>query len=803
VEFHGRNLSAVMALVVADPLDPLELIQAALAARAGAAPLPVTTAVDHLEAVDLHDLGPGDGVDDLSPLVHVHRIPPRAGRAATLARPLPPEVAERLGVAALWTHQAQAIDLAREGRSVVVATGTASGKSLCYQAPLAEAAGAPVRRGTSLLVFPTKALAHDQLRALAEREFPGVVAGAYDGDTGTEERTWIRRHATCVLTNPEMLHSGILPHHDRWAKFLSRLRYVVVDELHAFRGIFGSHVAHLLRRLRRLAHHYGADPTFVCCSATIGQPERLATALCGLPVEAVVDDGAPRGERLVAVWNPPPLDARTGRRASSNGETAGLVAELVRSGQKTIAFCRSRRSTEVVAADARRRLPSRYRRRVKPYRGGYLAEERREIEDELFGGRLDGVVATSALELGIDVGGLDAVVLNGFPGTIASFWQQAGRAGRSGRASAAVLVAGSDQLDQWMAAHPDELVLRAPEPVVVNPANPFVADAHLRCAAHEKPLTHADERYWPGLLDEVVLRLVLDDDLVVHERARGRGPQALYAAGGWPAHGVGLRVGSGGQVALRTAEGDPVGTVELGRACEQAHPGAAYLHAGQSWRVVQLDLDGREAIVEPDDGATYTVPRTDVDIRVVTVDARRRLGGLEVGLGTVEVHQQVTGYQRKEAMTGESLGVTPLNLPRSTLTTRAFWYQVPESLLAEAGIDREEAPGALHAAEHAGIGVLPLFTICDRWDVGGVSTLHQADLGGPVIVIYDGYQGGAGVAELGYEAAERHVRTTASVIEGCPCATGCPSCVQSPKCGNGNEPLEKGAALALLRRALP
>ena len=583
-----------MALVVAaDPLDqvdPLDLIQAALAARAGAPP------------------GYPVDVIDLGPLTYVHRIPPRAARTGTLRSPLPATVAEHIGVDALWTHQAQAIDLARDGRSVVVATGTSSGKSLCYQVPLAEAAAAPVRRGTSLLMFPTKALAHDQLRALVERGYPGVVAGAYDGDTGTEERAWIRRHATCVLTNPEMLHSGILPHHDRWATFLGRLRYVVVDELHSFRGIFGSHVAHLLRRLRRLAHHYGADPTFVCCSATIGQPERLASALCGVPVEPVLDDGSPRGERLVAVWNPQPLDAVTGARLSSNGETAGLVAELVRSGQKTIAFCRSRRSTEVVAADVRRRVPSRLRRRVKPYRGGYLADERREIEEELFGGRLDGVIATSALELGIDVGGLDAVVLNGFPGTIASFWQQAGRAGRSARASAAVLVAGSDQLDQWLASHPHELVTRPPEPVVVNPANPYVADAHLRCAAHEKPLTHADERYWPGLLDEVVLRLALDDQVVVRCRARGRGPQALYSAGGWPAHGVGLRVGSGGQVMLRTTEGDAVGTVELGRACEQAHPGAAYLHAGQSWRVVELDLDERQAVVEPDDGTTYTVP---------------------------------------------------------------------------------------------------------------------------------------------------------------------------------------------------
>ena len=353
-----------------------------------------------------------------------------------------------------------------------------------------------------------------------------------------------------------------------------------------------------------------------------------------------------------------------------------------------------------------------------------------------------------------------------------------------------------------MAAHPRELVIRPPEPVVINPANPFVADAHLRCAAHEKALTHGDERYWPGMLDEVVLRLVRDDQLVVRERDRGRGPQALYAAGGWPAHGVGLRASAGGQVALRTADGDPVGTVELARACEQAHPGASYLHAGQSWRVVELDLDERQAIVEPDDGTTYTVARTDVDVRVVGRDAGRRVGRFDLGLGTVEVHQQVTGYQRKDTLTGESLGVTPLDLPRSTLTTRAFWYVVPEDLLAAAGVERADAPGALHAAEHAGIGVLPLFTICDRWDVGGVSTLHHADLGGPAIVIYDGYQGGAGVAELGYEAADRHVEATAAVIEACACASGCPSCVQSPKCGNGNEPLDKAGALALLRAAL-
>jgi DEAD/DEAH box helicase domain-containing protein len=750
-----------------------------------------------------------------SALVFAQTLPGRAARSGTLARPLPEAVAERLGVPELWSHQAQAIDLARAGRSVVVATGTASGKSLCFQVPIAEAAVTPVRSGTSLLLFPTKALAHDQLRSLTGRGFEGVLAGAYDGDAGNEERAWIRRKATVVLTNPEMLHSGLLPHHDRWAKFLSRLRYVVLDELHTFRGIFGSHVAHVVRRLRRLARHYGADPTFVCCSATIGEPARLASALCGLPVDAVLDDGSPRSEKLVAIWNPPPgagggPGRRSGgtRRPSSHDATATVMSELVASGHRTIAFCRSRRATELVAADVRRQLPDGMGERVKPYRGGFLADHRREVEEELFAGALDGVVATSALELGIDVAGLDAVVLDGFPGTVASFWQQAGRSGRSGEhTSAAVLVAGDDQLDQWFAAHPLELLTRAPEPAVVNPGNPAVADVHLRCAAQELPLTHADEHYWPELLDDVVRRLVHDDQVIVRQRRRGGGPQALYTAGGWPAHDVSLRVGCSAEMRIRDkADGGSIGTVERGRACEQVHPGAIYLHAGRTWRVVELDLDGRVAWVEADEGAIYTVARTAVDLRVLGCDRRRRVGtagaALTVGVGTVEVHQQVTGYHVKDVRSGVVIGTEDLDLPRSTLRTRGFWYAVDEPTLAAAGVGRPAVAGALHAAEHAGIGVLPLFAICDRWDVGGVSTAHQDDLGTAAIVIYDGYEGGAGVADLGYEAADRHLATTLAVIEACGCRDGCPSCVQSPKCGNGNDPLDKAAATALLRTVL-
>lgn len=754
------------------------------------------------------DESPGHDVFDAPSLVFSHTLPPRPPRFGRLTSPLPGLVADQLDLPGMWSHQAHAIDLLRAGRSVVVATGTASGKSLCYQVPIAEAAQVPVRPGTSLLVFPTKALAHDQLRALTQRGFPGVLAGAYDGDACTEERTWIRRQATVVLTNPEMLHSGLLPHHDRWASFLGRLSYVVVDELHTFRGIFGSHVAHVLRRLRRLARHYGADPTFVCCSATIGEPARLASALCGVPVEAVVDDGSPRAEKTVAIWNPRNTSSGPSRRhPSSHDATAAVMSELVRSGQRTIAFCRSRRATELVAADVRRRLPAETRDRVKPYRGGFLADQRREVEEELFSGRLDGVVATNALELGIDVAGLDAVVLDGFPGTVASFWQQAGRAGRDNRPSSAVLVAGDDQLDQWFATHPAELLTRAPEPAIVNLANPTVADVHLRCAAHELPLTLDDECYWPGMLDESVRRLVLDDQVVVRRRSRGRGPQALYAARGWPAHGVSLRA-AGSEIRIRTVGDEPVGTVSRERACEQVHPGAVYLHAGRAWRVLDLDLDERAAIVEPDDGGTYTVARTAVNVRVLTRDEERFVGGaarhqrLGVGLGWVEVHSQVTGYQRKKVGSGVVVGTEKLDLPISTLRTRGFWYLVGHELIERAQVAPAAVPGALHAAEHAAIGVLPLFAICDRWDVGGVSTAHQADLDGPAIVVYDGYEGGAGVAELGFEAADRHIATTHDVITACSCTQGCPSCVQSPKCGNGNDPLDKAAAAALLATVL-
>jgi DEAD/DEAH box helicase domain-containing protein len=752
---------------------------------------------------------------DADRLIHVERLPATAARHADLGRPLPEEVRRRLDVERLYTHQVEAIDLVRSGRSVALATSTSSGKSLVYQAVVGESAASGAPPGTTLCMFPTKALGHDQLRALQRLELPGVVPAVYDGDSGRDERAEARRCATVLLTNPEMLHFGILPHHAGWASFLGRLEYVVIDELHLFRGIFGSHVAHVIRRLRRLAAHYGADPTFICNSATIGQPAELARALTGVDVTAVTDDGSPTGERVLAVWNPPMLDDQTGARASTHGEAAGLVADLVRQGRRTIGFCPSRRTAEVVADRVRRQVPARNRARVTAYRGGFLAEERHEIEAALAAGMVDAVVATSALELGVDLDGVDACVLDGFPGTVASLWQRIGRAGRQQQESLAVLVCGADQLDQWVAAHPDQLFRRPPEPAVINPANPFVADPHLRCAAFELPLTHDDERFWPGLLDDGVRRLVGSDELVVRPPGRGTAggqgrrrrlsstsPVAVWNGPGWPVDRVGLRSGSAGQIDIVRADGTRVGTVDRGRAGEVVHEGAVYLHAGQHHRVVRLDLAAGHAVVEPDDGTTYTTPTTRRDLRILDEDRTAVFGPVLLGLGPITVTTRVTGFVRKDATTHDVVERGSLDLPPSTLETRGVWRVIPDDVLAGLGLVPDAWPGVLHAAEHAAIGVLPLFAICDRWDVGGVSTARHVDTGAPTIVIYDGYPGGAGIAELGFDAADRHWAVTAEVVAACPCQTGCPSCVQSPKCGNGNEPLDKqGAARLLAARA--
>jgi DEAD/DEAH box helicase domain-containing protein len=731
-------------------------------------------------------------------LVHREVMPARPARFSDLETPLHPEVHDRMtarGIERLYTHQADAIDRLRAGRSIVIATGTASGKSLCYQVPIVESVVTD-RRDTALLVFPTKALAHDQLRALRSWLVPGLRAVTFDGDTNTDDRGWARKNANVVLTNPDMLHVGVLPTHQRWATFMMRLRYVVIDELHTQRGIFGSHVAHVLRRLRRICEHYGANPTFCFASATIGNPGALASELCGLPVEQIDDDGSPRSERVLACWQRPLLDEHSGARASANVETAELLSRFVRAGYPTLAFTRSRRGAELVAQHARARLEQfepGLGSRVAAYRAGYLPAERRELELELSSGRLLGVAATNALELGIDVGGLDAVVLNGFPGTLASMWQQAGRAGRTDRRAAAVLVAGDDQLDQWYVAHPAELTGRPPERAVVNPQNPFVMRAQVACAAHELPISPDDARWFGDGLDDAVRELVQADLLVP------RGGRMYWSGPRAPAASVGLRTGSSVEYRLIDADEErTIGTVDDARVFAVAHPGAIYLHQGRQYRVNQLDLRDHVAVLEPYDDDEYTMPRTETDITIVADEQTAPIGDSIVHLGAVEVSSNVIAYQRKQLGNNRVIEVCDLDLPERALVTRACWYTVPAEAMERAGIAPGRLLGTVHAAEHGLIGMLPLFTICDRWDVGGVSMAQHPQTGEPTIFVYDGYPGGAGIAELAFEAAQRHVRATLDLVAACACESGCPSCVQSPKCGNWNEYLDKAGAITLL-----
>lgn len=733
-------------------------------------------------------------------LVHVRDLPARQNEPEPFPDDLPEILIERLamqGVMGMYRHQRAAFDRFRAGRNVVIATGTASGKTLVYDlAFAAEAIADP--KTTALYLFPTKALARDQLRAIRELKLPQIKAAVYDGDTPRAERPLIRRSANLVMTNPDMLHASILPDHPRWGDFLLRLSLVVVDEAHVARGVFGSHVAMVLRRLRRLIAHYGGEPRFVLASATIGNPAELAERLVGVPFEAVTEDASPSGGKVFALWNPPVIDEESGARRSALTDASAIVARLAEDGVKSIGFTRSRRAAELLAEFTRRELPSALRSRVKAYRAGYLAEDRRELERQLAHDELLAVASTNALELGIDIGSLDAAVLVGYPGTRASMWQQAGRAGRRADGSLAVLVAQDDPLDQFLVTHPQDLFDKAPEAAVIDPSNPFVLEPHLACAAREHPLS-AEElaTFWPG-----------SENAIVRLEARG---ELVRRRDLWHHHGtesphrrVDIRSASGHQFAIVIEEtGELLGTVDEARAFSQVHPGAVYLHQGEQFEVTRLDLVQRVALVTRSDPDFYTQSRDTTDIDVIEADEETTTGdGVPTFFGTVRVTDQIVGYARKHVATGEILDVVPLSLPPQTLETKAVWWSIPQRVIDRAAITPAQLPGAAHAAEHAAIGLLPLVATCDRWDVGGVSTAYHPDTGSCVIFIYDGYPGGAGITERGYRSAVRLLEATLETVASCPCTHGCPSCVQSPKCGNGNEPLDKAGAVALLAAML-
>ena len=747
-----------------------------------------------------------------SPLTHAEIVPARAGEGVAWPGWVPDDLVARLaarGVDRPWSHQARAADLAHAGHHVVVSTGTASGKSLAYQLPvLADLTADP--RATALYLAPTKALAADQLRTILALGGAGVRAATYDGDTPVAERDWVRTHTRWIVTNPDMLHRGVLPRHGRWTTFLRRLRYVVVDECHSYRGVFGSHVALLLRRLRRIAARYGAHPTFVLASATVSDPAVSASRLTGLAVAEVTDDGSPRGARAVALWEPPLLPEVTGEngapvRRPAGAEAARILADLVVEGARSLAFVRSRRGAELTALGAKRHLhevdPD-LATRVAAYRSGFLPEERRALEGALLSGELRGVATTNALELGVDIAGLDAVVVAGFPGTRASFWQQAGRAGRGGadaREALVVLVARDDPLDTYLVHHPAAMLGASLERCVLDPTNPYVLAPHLACAAAEMPLTVDDVA---AVFGGEPARAVLDDLVAEGLLRRRRGGWFWASPTDRPHAGVDIRGSGGEQVVLVEADtGRMLGTVDPGAAPATVHEGAVHLHQGESYVVDSLDLDRGLAMVHAESPDWTTHSRSVVDIAVVETERCAEFGDLAVCLGTVEVTEQVVGYLRK-LPSGRIADSVPLDLPPRTLPTRAVWYTLTDALLAGAGVSPARVPGALHAAEHAAIGLLPLVATCDRWDVGGVSTALHPDTGLPTVFVHDGHPGGAGFADRGHEALRPWLAATRAAIADCECPSGCPSCVQSPKCGNGNDPLDKAGAVAVLDAVL-
>jgi DEAD/DEAH box helicase domain-containing protein len=719
--------------------------------------------------------------------------PARRPRTDPIPDDLHPKVRAALdaaGIAALYGHQAQSWEAASRGEHLVVTTGTASGKTLAFNLPVLDALAADPK-SRALYLYPTKALAQDQLRTLAELKVPRVRAAIYDGDTETDKRWQIRKWANVVLTNPDMLHVGVLPHHDRWGDVLANLRYVVVDEAHVYRGVFGSHVGNVLRRLRRLARVYGAEPQFLLASATIANPGELARSLLGVDATVVGDDAAPRAERTVVLWNPPLLDEELGQRASGLAEASRLMASFVERGLRTICFAKSRRTAELIHRFTAERVGRPLSDRLAPYRAGYTPAQRREIERKLKEGEVLGVAATNALELGIDIGLLDCAISVGFPGTVASLRQQWGRAGRRGH-GLAVLIASEDALDQYFMREPDALLSRRVEATILDHANPRVLDGHVRSAAFEAPLDDADR----AILGDAALERAA----VLPELKR---TPAGYVWDGrdYPAARVSLRSATPDAFTVVDAStGALLGIVERERAYTTVHEGAVYLHLGEQYLVQELDLDARTAVVEPFSGDWYTQPKKET-MTVVDEERRweRRLG-LDLCFGAVSVTEQVVAYQRK-SRDGTTIELVSMLMPETTFETEAVWY-LPEPEQLE-GLEALPALlGSLHAAEHAMIALLPLWAMCDRWDIGGLSTNHHFQTGRPTVFVYDGHPGGVGITERGFAVFEGWVDDTAKLLEGCPCQSGCPSCVQSPKCGNLNEPLDKAGALGLLQRML-
>jgi DEAD/DEAH box helicase domain-containing protein len=793
---------------------------------------------------------------------------PSEAHLVEIPKELHPDVVSglrRVGIERLYSHQAQALASAWE-RTTIVTTGTASGKSLCFNLPTLDALCRDAF-SRALYLYPTKALAQDQARAINAFALTKQVRPAiYDGDTPRDARGDIRKRANVVLTNPDMLHVGILPNHGAWERLFSHLRIVVVDEAHVYRGVFGSHVANVLRRLLRVAAAYGSDVRVLLASATIANPIELAERLTGLEDVGLIDrDGAPTPLKQIAMWNPPLTDVAIGARRSALGEAAEVLARLVREGARAICFMKSRKGVELLARmvteDLERSDPE-LAKLVAPYRAGYTPQQRRALEARLTSGELRAVITTDALELGIDIGELDAAVVVTFPGTVASLRQMWGRAGRRGK-GLAVYVAGEDALDQFFCRHPDEFLERAVEAAILDHESAQIHQDHLLCAAYEGPLESGDAEFfgarWEAHAEALVSAGLLRKRTVRRPseeppQARGQGTASrgeandtsprrevelyvLRRADDYPAAKVSLRSASPDSFAIvDVSSGELLGQTEAARAHSTIHDGAIYLHQGRSYEVRELDLEHRRALVAPFDGDWYTQPKRETDTNIERLLDRRETLGVRLSFGEVSVTETVLGYQRKRLADHAQVDLVMLDLPQTSFSTQALWFELDAAQLAVLGgvapggevpggegtnatnghvgrrLDASDGPlvdipmdallGSLHATEHAQIAVLPLIAMCDRWDIGGLSTNMHPQTGGPTIFIYDGHPGGIGITRLAYQRFEELCRDAHRLIAECPCKSGCPSCVQSPKCGNLNEPLSKGGASMVLHGML-
>jgi DEAD/DEAH box helicase domain-containing protein len=707
---------------------------------------------------------------------------------------LAPALAGR-GIGGLFSHQARALERLDAGADVVLATPTASGKTLVYELPVLRAARAG-EDARALFLFPLKALARDQRdRLLADAYALGLggddLVEVYDGDTPTARRKRIREHPPRVLvTTPDMLHVGILPRHATWRPFLSALRWIVVDELHAYRGVFGAHVAQVLRRLLRVAAHHGARPQIVAASATIANPGELAGALAGRRFDVIESDGAPRPARHVVLLNP------EGSPYTAAARLFRLAASL---GLRTIAFTKARRVTELIHQWVVEADPS-LRGRISSYRAGFLPEERREIERGLFSGELVGVISTSALEMGIDVGGLDVCLLVGYPGSQMATWQRAGRVGRQ-QAGAVVLVAQPDALDQYLMAHPRVLFERDVEHAVVDPHNADIAAAHLPCAADELPL-RAGEAWLAEPGAEANLRALEEAGRLLRSEAGGE----WYAARRLPHRDVDLRqAGASYAIELDGPDGERpqvIGTIGAGRVFAECHEGAVYLHRGRQFLVSELDVDAQRVRVRAVDVPFFTRAVSEKETEILAREGARPVGHFRLVRGRVRVTTWITGYERRRIHGQDLLASEPLELPPTAIETTGIWLEIPDEIPAALRAAGLHPMGGLHAVEHAVLGLFPLFALCDRHDVGGITTLAHPQVGRAAIFLYDGHAGGLGLATSLFDRLETLLEATLERVRDCACETGCPACVHSPKCGSGNRPIDKPAAERALRLLL-